>query len=280
MKLLFLIISSSDYLPHYTLLKQQWQSYMNNYPNIDCYFLDDYPELDQDFTIKPNHFIVKQKERHIPGILNKTIIAIRELTKLKSYDFIIRTNLSSYWNFQNLQNFLSSIYINPTSFFYASQVYKLDEYDFPFGQGACIILNSFTADFLQKSYHLLEFSFQDDIAIGKFFYDNKIEIFPLEEVVIYEPKDLFSILVNPKLKSLYQIRIKCSYDILLKKNCVYETIQFIVNQCNTSILHTKIKSNLDKILSKQSISFIELNEILRYSLEPLFHSILNNTLGH
>jgi hypothetical protein len=280
MKLLFLIISSSDYLPHYPFLKQQWQSYMNNYSNIDCYFLDDYPDLDQDFTIKPNHFIVKQKETLIPGILNKTIIAIRELTKLKSYDYIIRTNLSSYWNLQNLQKFLSSIYINPHDYFYASQIINLDHHNFPFGQGACIILNSFTADFLQKSYHLLDLSLPDDIAIGQFFYNHNIKIFPLEENVIYQPKDLFTLLLNPKFKSIYQIRIKCSIDLIHNRNCLNETIQFIVNQCDISNFSTKVKSNIDKILSKQTISIIEFNEILRYSLEPLFHSILNNTLGH
>lgn len=280
MKLLVLIISSSDYLPHYPILKQNWQSYMNNYSNIDSYFLDDYPELDQDYQIKPNHFIVQQKESLIPGILNKTILAIRELTKLKSYDFIIRTNLSSFWNFQNLQNFLSSLYINPYSYFYASQVYNLDHHNFPFGQGACIILNNFTANFLQKSYHLLDNSLPDDIAIGQFFFKNNIPIFPLEEKVIYQPKDLITILQEPQFKSFYQIRIKCSIDNIQNRNCLNETIQYILYHCNTSLFPTNLKTNLEKIISKQPISIYELNEILRYSLEPLFHSILNNTLGH
>jgi hypothetical protein len=280
MKLLVLIISSSDYLPHYPILKQNWQSYMNKYPNIDCYFLDDYPELNQDFQIKPNHFIIKQKESLIPGILNKTILAIRELSKLKSYDFIIRTNLSSFWNFQNLQNFLSSLYINPYSYFYASQIYYLDQYNFPFGQGACLILNNFTADFLQKSYHLLNNSLPDDISIGEFFFKNNIPITPLEEIVIYQPKDLLSLLQNPKFKTYYQVRIKCSIDIIQKRNCLNESIQYILYHYNTSELPSNLKTNLEKFILKQPISIYELNEILRFTLEPLFHSILNNTLGH
>lgn len=280
MKLLFLIISSSDLQPHYSFLKQNWQSYMNNYENIDCYFLDDNPDLNQDFLIQPNHFIVKQKETMIPGILNKTILAIRELSKLKEYNFIIRTNLSSFWNFKNLLTFLSTTFSNPFSFFFASQEYKIDSYPFPFGQGACLIFNNYTANFILQNSSQLDNTLPDDVSIGLFLYNHKINIYPLTDHSINHPKDFLSLLSYPNFKSIFHIRIKCSLDIILNRKLLNESIIYILYHCDLSNLPPPILQTINKIKNYDQFSTLELNICFRFLLEPLYHSILNNILGH
>lgn len=53
-------------------------------------------------------FFVKQDETYIPGILNKTIIALDYFLNIYEYTHVWRTNLSSILDFDGLRLFLSS----------------------------------------------------------------------------------------------------------------------------------------------------------------------------
>jgi hypothetical protein len=104
MRVLMLVISS-DTEPVYNGHRNLWASYMNSNSQIDCYFIQ---YRDGPHAIEGNTFWLNGKES-FPAILTKTIDSIDFFLKKDSYDFIVRTNLSSLWNFTKLLEYLETL---------------------------------------------------------------------------------------------------------------------------------------------------------------------------
>ncbi len=98
MKLLVLIIYS-DNLPVYQDHLKVWRMYSRSSPSVDVYFMKlskehTQPTIDEDII-------------YIPGIesyqnLPYKFISALEILPFQNYDFILRTNMSSFWVFHNL----------------------------------------------------------------------------------------------------------------------------------------------------------------------------------
>ena len=97
MKVLMLIISS-DTEPVYQEHRKIWSSYMNSNSQIDTYFIQ-YRDGPQE--IEGNTFWLNGKES-FQSIITKTLDSLDYFLKIKSYDFIVRTNMSSLLSY--LQN--------------------------------------------------------------------------------------------------------------------------------------------------------------------------------
>ena len=93
-----MLVVSSDTEPVYDGHRKLWLSFMNSNPQIECYFIQ-YRDGPQ--AIKGNTFWLTGKES-FPAILTKTIDSIDFFLQKDKYDFIVRTNLSSLWNFNKL----------------------------------------------------------------------------------------------------------------------------------------------------------------------------------
>ena len=104
MKVLMLVISSNTEV-FYHGHRKLWASYMNSNPQIECYFIQYRDGLQ---AIEGNTFWLNGKES-FPAILTKTIDSIDFFLKKDSYDFIVRTNLSSLWNFTKLLEYLERL---------------------------------------------------------------------------------------------------------------------------------------------------------------------------
>ena len=137
--------------------------------------LSDIIEIDNDaMTI-----FVKGDETYIPGILNKTIEAIRYFGKGasfdgKGYDYIWRTNLSSILDFDGLLHYIDSGvsgcysgYIGEaTSDTSDTCVRCTSDTCVRFASGSGFLLNRCAIDYLIENEHLLRRDLIDDVAIG------------------------------------------------------------------------------------------------------------------
>ena len=107
-----LIIASHSLV--YDKMAELWRKYMNTNPNIKSYFLYCDPNIEADIFITDNKIIYKHEENFSPGILLKTFAGIHVANTYFSYDFIIRSNISSVFHLDRLIHFLKK---RPTSNF-------------------------------------------------------------------------------------------------------------------------------------------------------------------
>jgi hypothetical protein len=100
-----------------------WKQYMNNDPTIKVFFV--YGKLNNelnDYDASCDLIYHDINESYPPSII-KTFNAIVKIDSLVKYDFFIRTNLSTFWDFNKLQLHLNEL---PTSNCYSG--YKIDNY--------------------------------------------------------------------------------------------------------------------------------------------------------
>lgn len=131
MKVLMLVISSNTY-PVYAEHRKVWARYMHSNPNVDCVFLQFSPTLRfQSHTFDGETLTFPGVERY-ETIYLKTILALRYFLARKTYDYVVRTNLSCVWDFTTLLAYLDSC---PRTRVYAGTVERLPHFSFVSGSG-------------------------------------------------------------------------------------------------------------------------------------------------
>ena len=157
MKVLILIISS-DTDPVYAEHRKVWLSYMNSKKEIECYFIQ-YRDGPQ--AIEGNTFWLKGKES-FPAIITKTLDSLDYFLKKDSYDFIVRTNMSSLWNFNALLKYLETL---PKEKVYNGAIGKNGS--IPFVSGSGFIMSFDVAKLLIENRIIAEsVKIIDDVDIG------------------------------------------------------------------------------------------------------------------
>jgi len=106
-KLIILIIASSA--EHYNIFTKCWLEYMNKFDEVKSFFLYSDENIDTDIYITENAITYKCKESLIPGILYKTIAGYYFCEKKFTYDYILRTNLSSFIHIPRLLQYIKNI---------------------------------------------------------------------------------------------------------------------------------------------------------------------------
>lgn len=159
----------------YQELQKMWRFYMNSDPqHVEVYFVKADPDLVHDFDIQGDTIWCKGEETWIPGILNKTLISMEAmLPRLDEFQYILRTNLSSFYIFPRLLKFLETI---PKENCYCGNAIYWRGPE-PFVSGAGIILSTDLVKMLvDQKNQLMNSRDIDDVAIGKFFYHQKVPI--------------------------------------------------------------------------------------------------------
>jgi hypothetical protein len=182
MRLLFLIIASRNTL--YDKIKKYWQQIINKkYDNIDFYFLYNDPSIEKEYIITGNNIFFQEKETFVPGIFNKTISALK-VCNYTNYDYIIRTNLSTFFYMPQLLKFLQNA--EPDKI-YAPLVKYSERYQYTFPVGFCIIIHKNTVDKLMSNMSTIKIkyndkfdSFPDDVLFGLIF--NELNI-PYDDII-------------------------------------------------------------------------------------------------
>lgn len=96
-----------EWIPLYPTFKLIYEQYMNENPNIKIFFLYG---ADTKFEPKSHDLIYESVfENEYPGMITKTLLAMQHVTDTYSYDFIIRTNLSTFWDLNRLEKRLDKL---------------------------------------------------------------------------------------------------------------------------------------------------------------------------
>lgn len=214
-----------------------WRRYMNINPLIKSYFVMHDPALEEEYIITDDTIVIKGKECHVPGIYLKTVNAIKLCLDKPEFDtiqYVIRTNISSFWIWDRLLNYLET---QESSNFAASghvMVKRDRDWDSPHGSNmvlsrdvALLLTQHLEDEFIMKQ--------ADDIAIGGVL--NVHSIIPksyswyvlLEHIDVQKfddtihngidsiPGNIFTLRNNmsdPVYRKLYEVT---SYDLLIDK---------------------------------------------------------------
>ena len=168
-KIAILLISAKS--ERFDLEKKYWKKYGNVNDNIDCFFIE--CDKTESFGFdKQNVGTIKSicTESYIPGIYQKSLNSLK--TVGDDYDFYIRGNLSTFYIFDYLEQFLQTI---PTD----KPILTGNCNSNKWASGTSIILNKLARDLLLKHgfddeyYHNLDIP--DDVLIGKVFDNHNIK---------------------------------------------------------------------------------------------------------
>lgn len=163
-----MLVLASHHTQVYRNARQVWKKYMNCNPNIKVFFVygrDECNELeDRDSSDLVYDDI---PEGLYPGMLQKTVRAIEELHRKYTYDYFIRTNISTFWDLSRLEENLARLpkekcYYGNGPLHYGSIGYYLSGTD-------TIVDRDMITQLLANKQHL-DYTIAEDAALGYVFH--------------------------------------------------------------------------------------------------------------
>ena len=154
--------------------------------HIEAYFIKGDPTIPVENLLVGDTIYSKISDSYKPGMLQKSVMAMEFLLdKIKKSDYVLRTNLSSFYHFPRLLEFVNHL---PKTRCYCAQAFTPSHadvtpeyYDIPFGWGAGFILSPDLVQMLvEGKQELLKDAdkIPDDVKIGAFFFHRKVSIIP------------------------------------------------------------------------------------------------------
>jgi hypothetical protein len=182
---------------------------MESDPEIYCLFLRQaavaQPQLDE----ATRTLTFPGEECLLPGVLEKTLKGFGFALANYTFDFLLRTNISSFFVFPLLKGVLATL---PCIGCYAG-AQGFDKV--PFASGAGMILSPDVAQLLVQNTAALNHGLIDDLAIATFLHNLRFQIFPLRRFDFVYERDTnedASKVVQAISQNTYHFRIKNMYD--------------------------------------------------------------------
>jgi hypothetical protein len=168
------LVIDSDYpfTEHYAKQRNRWKKYMGLDPEIKCYFVRLKADINEDIAVDESNFTiyVRGVESYTPGILTKTLKAMQYIYNTFDFNFLIRTNLSSFWNF----NLYKKVFNKPTENTVKASIGLL--YGIQFPEGAGMVLSKDIIYKMINNQNSFDYKENDDVAIGMFLHNFNISI--------------------------------------------------------------------------------------------------------
>lgn len=214
---LIILVIASDNEIYNNIINIYWKHLINYIEKnkIDIKIIFVYNKYPKNINIQQNNILCfNNEESYIPGILKKTINAFIEIQKKYKYNYVLRTNISSFFIIDNLLKIKKKLNtINLYSGF-------LGDYgDFQFVSGAGIWLSSDIIDIIINNKNNLNYNLPDDIAIAlllKSFHKKNLKRFDIIYPNQFENKDIMNVFQNIIKSKQYHIRIKHDSDRINK----------------------------------------------------------------
>jgi hypothetical protein len=161
-KIIFIVIASpSDYYNKNKIIMNQ---FMNKNKNIKTFYI--YGNVDKSKVFKTEHDLYFDfSENLVPGILKKSIKSFEYINKNYTYDYLIRTNLSTFWNFKRI---LQKIKKFPNRRCLAGDIRRRYPINYLFGTG--IIYSRDMVNLLVKDKNKLNYDKADDIVLSYYLH--------------------------------------------------------------------------------------------------------------
>lgn len=223
-------IKSEEYINLENACKSTWLNH--NSQDIDHLFY--FGSNENEF--RDNELYVKcqnqnsKKESNVfvgehPIIIEKTIKMLDFVLKNYNFDFIFRTNLSSYVDLTSLLDYTKNIELKNCYMGYIGEHEKII-----FASGAGILLTRDMVELLVSKQHMIDETLIDDVAFAKFFHDFNIHPKPL-------PRFTFPIYTNQDEHFFNAVKRSNHFHFRVKSND--PTRQ---NDCNRLKLIHKLKT--------------------------------------
>lgn len=205
-KLLVLVLAS-DNRPIYQELQKLWRSYMHYDPeHVEVYFIKSDPDLNVPYKIENDVIWSKMNESLKPGILNKTLLSLEAmLPRLPEFTYVLRTNLSSFFIFPELLNFLQNA---PKKNYYAGGSAGPEWW--PSGCGFILSRNLVYLLIHHKGSLWDNASDYDDVLLGHFFHSQNAPISHFPRLDLIKPEDFEH--YKAKTPPFFHFRIKFHLD--------------------------------------------------------------------
>lgn len=227
-KMIFVIIASPGDI--YNKFKRILLKFMNSRDDIKTFFI--YGNVNKDEIFTSDHDLYYDVEESlIPGIYDKTALALKYIDSKYSYDFIIRTNLSSFFSIDRMLNYISSL---PTSGVMTGVIGNYNGTSFVSGAG--IIMSRDVSQYFCEKYSIenqYRKTIPDDVAIS-FVISDKYDITPQSKQSRYDidyTNPLFLKHDSQIPTYLYHFRLKCVND----RNLDVHNMNYLFNyfhRCN------------------------------------------------
>ena len=206
MKLIILILANDTEL--YLECQKLWRLYMNTHPNIKSYFIKYKSNLTQEVVLENDTMFIKGTESMIPGCLDKTIKAINFCLQTQTFDFIFRTNMSSVVDLNKLNDLLENYNMH-----YSGVIVHIKGInrmiDCASGaSGAGMLFSKPFCMFLTSHKHKLDYALIDDVSIGLFCQQNKVQLTPLTRFETYTHEPHLTSISKELIKDYYHFRCK------------------------------------------------------------------------
>jgi hypothetical protein len=160
-KIVVLIIDS-DTEPVYAYNRQVWRSYMSSDPDIQAFFVRMDPSAPESGELRGDTLYFKGTEGFIPAILQKTIAAFEYVLAHYEFDYILRTNLSSFYIFPEFKQMATTL---PEKDYYGGVIGNCC--NTAYASGAGFVVSKDMAARIRSNKHHIAYNIIDDIAIGK-----------------------------------------------------------------------------------------------------------------
>jgi hypothetical protein len=159
-KIIVLIIDS-DTEPVYAYNRAVWRSYRASDPDIRAFFIRMDESAPEEGELRGDTLFFKGKEGFIPAILQKTVAAFEYAVSHLSFDFILRTNLSSFYILPEFKKMADTL---PRNRYYGGVIGHCNNTHYASGAG--FVMSKDTVQTLIENKQRLPYHIIDDVAIG------------------------------------------------------------------------------------------------------------------
>jgi hypothetical protein len=96
-------------MPEHIQFQTLWRRFMTNHPDVDCYFYKAHPDLQQPAFLEDRTLWIRMNDT-FDTVYEKTLCAFDYFRpRLHMYDFVFRSNLSTFVAFQQMVDFCKDL---------------------------------------------------------------------------------------------------------------------------------------------------------------------------